>query len=443
MDSNILLLASDLPLAPDWRCLGEHLPYDWIEDALAYTGNASIRKRRLPAQQVVWLVIAMALYRHRSIRQVVAELDLALPDLADRCVTDSAVTQARQRLGAKPLEWLFETSSRAWRAQDEHRYQFKGLQLLAMDGTTLKLADSTENRAHFGSPAYAKGSVASYPHARMVTLSALCTQQILAASFGPYTNNEMVYAKQLLKDIPDHSLTVLDRGFLSAEFLCNLSKDGQQRHFLVPAKVNTSWKIIEGDEDDALVEMIVSAPARRNDATLPRKWRARAIRRDAPDGKSHYLLTSLIDRRAYPAAEMRDCYLQRWQIETSYRELKQSMMGMALSLRSQSLEGTNQEIWGILIAYNLVRLEMARAAEQAKCEPIEISFVLALATFQVEMMHASALLARGNLPGVIKRMRDRMIVELNIYRPNRKFQRVMKARPQRYPERRLKKTNAQ
>ena len=44
---------------PDWARLGQHLPYEWIEQALAYTGKASIRKRRLPAEQVVWLVVAL------------------------------------------------------------------------------------------------------------------------------------------------------------------------------------------------------------------------------------------------------------------------------------------------------------------------------------------------------------------------------------------------
>ncbi|WP_211223723.1 transposase domain-containing protein, partial [Massilia niastensis] len=62
------LVTADLP-APDWQRLGEHLPVEWIEQALSHTGKASIRRRRLPAQQVVWLVIALALYRHRSVRQ--------------------------------------------------------------------------------------------------------------------------------------------------------------------------------------------------------------------------------------------------------------------------------------------------------------------------------------------------------------------------------------
>jgi hypothetical protein len=432
------LTTADLP-APDWARLGEHLPVEWIEQALDYTGKASIRHRRLPAQQVVWLVIALALYRHRSVRQVLAELDLALPDMRDQCVTDSAAAQARRRLGEEPLAWLFTTSASHWYRQDAERFGFQGLQMFAVDGTTLKLADSNENRLHFGAPAFAKGAVASYPHARMVTLSALDTQLVLRAPFGPYEKSEMSLALELVPDIPEHSLTVFDRGFLAAELLCKLVRGGEQRHFLIPAKANTRWKIVDGTDKDALVEMQVSPAARKKDPELPSHWRARAVRYVAPNGTVGYLLTSLHDRKRFPAAKVLQCYARRWQIETSYREIKQSMMGMALSLRSLSVAGTRQEIWGMLIAYNLVRFEMVRAAEDAKCAPSEISFVFALSAFQYEMLHAAALHAQGNMPGVLKRMRERMLLELNVYRPGRKFDRVTKAKPQRYPETRLRK----
>lgn len=431
------LVIADLP-APDWERMGEHLPIEWIEQALSYSGKASIRHRRLPAQQVVWLVIALALYRHHSVRQVLAELDLALPDLQDRCVTDSAATQARQRLGESPLAELFSLSAAHWQKQDADRYDFNGLRLLAVDGTSLKLAESRENREHFGSPRFAADAVASYPHARLVTLCVLDTQLMLAAQFGTYRQAEMGYALDLLPDVPDNSLTVFDRAFLAAELLCNLTASGTERHFLVPAKSNTKWEIIDGTPKDAIVEMKVSAAARKKDPQLPTHWRARAVQVIGPADKPVYLLTSLFDRKRFTAAQLQKCYSRRWQIETSYREIKQTMMGMALSLRSMSVEATRQEIWGILIAYNLVRLEMARVAEQAKCSPNSVSFVFALAAFQYEMTHAAALHAQGNLPGVIKRMRDRMITELNIYRPDRKFDRVTKAKAQRYPERRLR-----
>lgn len=73
------------------------------------------------------------------------------------------------------------------------------------------------------------------------------------------------------------------------------------------------------------------------------------------------LLTSRLDRHRFKAQDLVHCYLQRWEIETSYRELKQSMLGQAPTLRAHSPEGVNQEIWGALIAYDLIRLEIAIA----------------------------------------------------------------------------------
>lgn len=62
----------------DFGRLGQHLPYAWVEQAVHATGMARLRHRRLPAEQVVWLVTALALYRHQSISEIVDDLDLAL-----------------------------------------------------------------------------------------------------------------------------------------------------------------------------------------------------------------------------------------------------------------------------------------------------------------------------------------------------------------------------
>jgi hypothetical protein len=100
----------------------------------------------LPAEQVVWLVVALALYRHQSISEVVDDLELALPDLQAPFVSKSAVAQGRQRLGAAPLQALFELSARSWSGQGSKQYLFKGLSLFAVDGTTWKTADTPEPR---------------------------------------------------------------------------------------------------------------------------------------------------------------------------------------------------------------------------------------------------------------------------------------------------------
>jgi hypothetical protein len=65
--------------APSFELFSETLEAAWIAPALQATGTATIRRRTLPAESVVWLVIGMALRRARSIREVVRHLDLVLP----------------------------------------------------------------------------------------------------------------------------------------------------------------------------------------------------------------------------------------------------------------------------------------------------------------------------------------------------------------------------
>src|ERR1700744_1051412 len=98
---------ADFGLPEHFERFKEQLDPAWIEEALQLAGTATIRRRRLPAEQVIWLVIGMALYRNIPIERVVDDLGLALPDEKHTLVAKSAITQARQRLKQEPLEYLF------------------------------------------------------------------------------------------------------------------------------------------------------------------------------------------------------------------------------------------------------------------------------------------------------------------------------------------------
>lgn len=438
LSSHLTYLSAAQHPRPDLSRLAEHLPHEWVEHAVEATGAASIRRRRLPAEHVVWLVIALAMYRHWSINEVLDSLDLALPNELAPFVSKSAVAQARQRVGEAPLAWLFERTAGAWTTQDAARHTFKGLSLWAMDGTTLRTADSPANREHFGAQRYASGKVASYPQVRAVTLTAIPTHLVADINFGAYGTNEMVYAQDLLPQIPDHSLTVFDKGFLAARILCGLTMNGHNRHFLIPAKSHTRWDVIDGTPDDATVRMRVSPQARKQSPELPEFWLARAIRTIDACGRERVLLTSLDDRQRFKPADIVACYGRRWQIETSYRELKQSMLGTELTLRSRTVEGVYQEIWGALIAYNLIRREMATAAWQAKLDPTDISFVRAFHVFQHEMMWAAVTPAFGKIPAWLDRLHARLAFETVEKQRGRECPRVVKARPKRYAVRHIK-----
>jgi hypothetical protein len=70
----------------------------------------------------------------------------------------------------------------------------------------------------------------------------------------------------------------------------------------------------------------------------------------------------LVDAKQYPAAELRVLYHERWEIELGFGELKTDMLQRLEAIRSRSPDTVNQELWGLLLAYNLVRLEMERAS---------------------------------------------------------------------------------
>lgn len=424
----------------DFAILSSAIEPQWIEQALNATGTASIRRRKIPAEQVIWLVIALGLFRRQSIPEVVVHLDLVLPNELNPNIANSALTQARQRLGEEPLAQLFSMCAAAWDTRHQRGQSWRGLARYAMDGTTLRTADTPDNRQHFGAQAYAN-VVSSYPQVRAVTLTALATHLVREAVFGEYGKNEMRYAQEVIEFIPDYSITVLDKGFLSAEILLPLQQNGQQRHWLIPAKSNSKWERLEANERDYRVRMKVSPQARAKRPELPAYWEARVIEVVSAQGLQRILLTSLLDRERYPAAEIAEQYNQRWRIETSYRELKQSLLGDEITLRSGTPATVRQEIWGALLAYNLVRLEMAEVAKEVGAAATDLSFQMALGYLQYEWGWLA-----GNSPGTIpkklRHLRDRLgELLLPRQRRGRECPRVVKALPKRYPIRKIYKTD--
>jgi hypothetical protein len=429
-----LAATAAFPRPEKLTAFAEHLPQEWIEKALQATGTATLRKRRLPAEQVVWLVLGMALFRDRSIVEVVDKLDLATPGSGEAPVAPSAVPQARARLGDEPMAWLFGHASRHWAHASAERHRWRGLALYALDGTSLRVPDTAENRAHFGS---AKGRTESgYPMTRVVALMAVRSHLLAAARLGPYTRGEHSYANELWPELPDGSLTIVDRNFLVAGVLIPLFRAGRERHWLIRAKTNTSWRVVKrlGPQDE-LVELKVSHQAREADPTLPETWVARAIHYQRKGFPPQTLLTSLVDSEQYPASELVELYHERWEIELGYDEIKTEILEREETIRSKSPTSVAQELWGILLAYNLVRLEMERVADEAGVEPSRISFIAALHLVCDEWLWC-AVAKPGAIPKHLRNLRAKLARLVLPTRRTRTYPRAVKIKMSSYPRKR-------
>lgn len=266
---------------------------------------------------------------------------------------------------------------------------------------------------------------------------ALRSHVIAAAAFGPYTRGEGHYAATLWPEVPDDALTIVDRNFLAAGMLLPLAAGGANRHWLVRAKATTrTTPVAMLGPGDALVELAVSREARRADPTLPRTFRARALTYQRAGHVPQMLLTSLLDPARYPAAEVVALYHERWELELGYDELKTEVLDGAETLRSQSPAAVTQELWGVLLAYNLVRLEMARAAIMAGVAPTRISFVAALHLIRDEWLWSS-FAAPGAIPRHLDRLRHALTrLVLPERRSDRRYPRAVKRKMSNYPRKR-------
>jgi Insertion element 4 transposase N-terminal/Transposase DDE domain len=358
-----------------------HIDPVWVEEALLATGTATVRRRRLSAEQVVWLVIGMALMRNQSIERVVALLDLALPSVKGDTTAKSAITQARQRLGEEPMAYLFNVTAEHWAHSSARRHEWRGLALYGVDGTTTRVPDSPENWNAFGGQC-GNGSRngSAYPMVRVVALMALRSHLVASWQFADYATGETSLAKELWRELPGNSLTIADRNYLVADELCAIENGGGNRHWLTRAKKITKLRRIKKlGANDELVEIVISSQTRRHSPNVPAVWTARAIRYQRKGFPPSVLLTSLLDPIAYPASEIVALYHERWELEIGYDEIKTHLLERQEAIRSKTPAAVRQELWGIGLAYNLVRLEMERAADEAGVAPSRISFVNALA----------------------------------------------------------------
>jgi len=186
-------------------------------------------------------------------------------------------------------------------------------------------------------------------------------------------------------DLEKGSLVLIDRNFAARGFLWDMHQDGID--FVVRAKHDTKVvRIRELASGDALVRVTFPWYCRHGRPALPKEWVLREIETQTPDGEPLRFFTSLLDP-SIDGAEIAELYLRRWEEETAIDEIKTHLGDAAtvnrpLILRSRKPQRVEQEIYGLLIAYNALRRIMVDAAasseEQDPVCPLRLSFIAAL-----------------------------------------------------------------
>jgi hypothetical protein len=357
-------------------------PAEVVDSVIAECGRTEQRRRSLPARSMAYFAVGMALHSDGSYEDVLALISDGVAwaergDGTERLANKAAISHARDRLGSGPIALLFDRVAQPLAARDTPGCWLAGRRLVAIDGTCLDLADTPANEAFFGRPGVAKGERSAFPQARVVALAECGTHAMFEAVIGAYTTSETALSRQLVDRLKPTMLCLADRGFYSFEAWQRAGTTGADLLWRVKDNLKLD-PVVDLADGSWLAEVFHSTQdtKRRHPVTV------RVIEYTIDDGRESTgpfrLITTILDPVDAPAVTLADAYVQRWEIETAFDELKTHQRGPRTVLRSKKPDLVLQEIWGHLCCHYAIRALMFDAAIHTGHDPDRVSFVAAL-----------------------------------------------------------------
>ena len=367
-------------------------PPDLVDEVISAAGRTEQRNRSLPARGMAYFAIGMGLYSEGSYEDVLSQLTDGLSWASGWAESftppsKSAIFQARARLGPEPLAALFARVAKPIGTPGMAGVWLAGRRLVAIDGTCLDVADTPQNAAFFGRPGVMKGEKSAFPQARVVALAECGTHAIFDAVAGAYTSSEVALAQELIGRLQPGMLLLADRGFYSYGLWRKAIGTGAD--LLWRAKTGLRPEHLRTLDDDSWLAQIRPSGGKKAEPITVRVIDY-TIEDGRDNGDSYRLFTTILDPAAASATDLAAAYVQRWEIELAFDELKTHQRGPRTVLRSKSPELVLQEIWGHLCCHYAIRSLMADAVQHAGHDPDRVSFVAALRITRQSVAHRSA-----------------------------------------------------
>lgn len=401
------------------------VPFEMIDDVLAATRRTQRRVRLLPARVVVYLLLAGCLFADCGYRQVWAKLVAGLRGLPVADPSDSALRQARQRLGPAPLRALFDLLRGPAATSAVAAVRWRGLLPVVVDGTMIAVADSPANLGRYGKHRCNNGG-SGYPTLRLSALLTCGTRSVIDAVFDPSTTGEITQAHRLTRSLRAGMLLLADRNYAAADLIGAFTATGAD--LLIRCKSGRKLPMTRRCRDGSWLSVIDGQPVRIIEARI-------SITTTAGSHTGDYrLITTLLDPRRYPAADLVRLYHQRWEIETAYLELKSTILGGRV-LRARTPDGVDQEIHALLIVYQVLRTAMVDATDSRPgLDPDRASFTTALHAARDQITQAAGIIA-DTVIDLVSAIGERVLTDLLPDRRIRFKARMIKRSNSRYQAR--------
>lgn len=369
------------PVGVSLGALAKVFPAQQIEEILRANGREEKRRRKLPALDLMYFLIALGLHASEGCRAVLRKILLRKGSMAEgaigRMSSDSAISQGRSRLGWKPIRDLYQIAVRPIATRKTLGAWYRRWRVVSLDGSTLELADTSRNERAFGRPGASRGKTA-FPQLRWVTLLENGTHVLFGAEMGRYNTGETTLAKKVVERIPRDALCLADRRFFGYALWNKALASGAALLWRVSNNLILP-KLRRLPDGSYLSKIYPSSKARAKDRNGV--WVRLIEYRLQPGGTEVYrLLCSILDPKKAPGVELANLYPKRWTIETVLAEVKTRLRGAHVVLRSKVPALVRQDFYGLLLAHFGVRALMQESSLQENIDPADLSFVHAVRT---------------------------------------------------------------
>lgn len=381
-------------------------------------GNAFTRSGKLSFSNLIYYILQSV---HKSISINYSNFLDSFSSGMPPFVSKQAISKARQGISHKAFVELFRLSVEHFYDQSTDLRKWNGFHIYAVDGSTIQIPESEENRKIFGGNSNNTEKIS--PLASASILYDVMNDILVDVSFHTYRYNERESAKVHMNFLPDlpNSIVVFDRGYPSEDMFRFLNSRG----ILFLMRVPKTFKKVIFEKEDVLF----TYPSCRDKEPL----RLRSLHFLLEDGSTEYLVTNLLPEQM-SSAEFLQLYRLRWGVESKYRELKNRLeIECFNSIKPVSVL---QEFFAAIYLSNLAAIikrksdsRIISSSDNKHKYQSNRSFILSRIKHHIILLLKSS---ESICRETISRIIEEACSVLSIVRPNRKFGRYKKNTRRRY-----------
>jgi hypothetical protein len=392
------------------------------------------RERLFPPTETLSMFLAQALKPDRSCQNIVN--DAAVKRLTHglpQCSTKTGgYCKARQRLPLSMISEMVRHTGHQITAQSPDKWRWYGRRVRLVDGTTVTLPDTQANQATYPQQSGQKPGL-GFPICRIVGVTCLSSGAVLDAAIGGFKgkgSGEQALLRTLLNTFESGDVMLGDAFYGTYFLLAELQSRNVDALFEQHGARRRSTDFRRGKKLGSRDHLITLTKPK-----IRPQWMTVEQYASEPDTLTvrelevggRVLMTTLICPNAIPKNALKDLYQRRWQVELDLRNIKTTLGMETLSCKTPKMG--EKEMWVYLLAYNLIRLIMAKSALMADVLPRTLSFKH---TLQLWLAWSGAHTQpddQDNIAGLLVLVAEQSIGN----RPGRIEPRAIKRRPKPYP----------